>query len=134
MNMARKAVTEKIETHLKDKAQDASRIIDGKILQWFQFLEGIARMPLLSDPTASYSQKLKLLEKEAHFDKDILHLVMIDSNGLIHLQNGKTQDIRYITWIKDTNKNYISSPFNSKIWNKLLIAVTVPYMVKTETL
>ena len=126
LNLTRKAVTEKIEAHLKDKAQDVAQIIDGKILQWFEFLDGIARMPLLSDPDASYGQKLKFLEEEAHFDKDILYLVMIDSKGLIHLPNGKTQDINYLSWLKNTKESYISSPFNSKIWNMLMIAVSVP--------
>lgn len=47
---ARKAITEKIETHLLDKASDVATIIDGRIIALFQFLEGIARMPILTDP------------------------------------------------------------------------------------
>ena len=53
-------------------------------------------------------------------------MAMIDTNGLIHLQNRKTQDINYITWLKNTKENYISFPFNSKIWNRLLMAISVP--------
>ena len=45
--ISRKAVSEKVETHLKDKAADVAEIIDGRINSIFQFLEGIARMPFL---------------------------------------------------------------------------------------
>ncbi|MGP1432644.1 MAG: methyl-accepting chemotaxis protein [Treponema sp.] len=124
---ARKAVTEKIQTHLTDKARDVSEIIDGKIMQWFQFLEGIARMPFLSDDSVPYQQKLRLLEREAAFDKDIDHLVIADPKGNLYLPDGTVQNINYINWLKKSGtKNYISEPFNSKIWNKLLIAITVP--------
>ena len=124
---ARQAVTEKIQTHLTDKAKDVSQIIDGKIQQWFQFLEGIARMPLLSDTTATYEQKLRLLEREAAFDKEIEYLVIADTKGNLYLPDGTIKDINYIGWLKKSGtKNYISEPFNSKIWNKLLIAITVP--------
>ena len=83
-------------------------------------------MPFLSDPNMSYSQKLKLLEKEASFDKDILYLVMIDAKGFLHLSDNDLRDINYLSWLKNTKEHYISSPFNSRIWNKLLIAITVP--------
>ena len=108
MLKGREAVQIRIQTHLKDKAQDVSQIIDGKILQWFQFLEGIARMPFLSDPNMSYSQKLKLLEKEASFDKDILYLVMIDAKGFLHLSDNDLRDINYLSWLKNTKEHYIS--------------------------
>ena len=51
---ARKAVTEKVETHLIDKATDTAEIIDGRVTAFFQFLEGITRTPILQDSTLSY--------------------------------------------------------------------------------
>ena len=41
---ARKAVTEKVEAHLIDKAADVAEVIDGRITAFWQFLEGIARI------------------------------------------------------------------------------------------
>ena len=35
IRIARKAVTEKIEAHLMDKARDTAEILDGKVVQWF---------------------------------------------------------------------------------------------------
>jgi len=54
---ARKAVTEKIEDHLIDKAVDTAEIIDGRITAMFQFLEGITRMPIIQDSSVSYQEK-----------------------------------------------------------------------------
>ena len=36
---ARKAVTEKIETHLKDKATDIAEVIDGRLHSFFNLLK-----------------------------------------------------------------------------------------------
>lgn len=68
---ARRAVVEKIETHLIDKATDTAEVVDGRITAFFQFLEGIARMPLLMDPSVSYQEKVNQLNKEAAFNKKI---------------------------------------------------------------
>ena len=66
---ARKAVTEKVETHLIDKATDIAEILDGRINTMFQFLEGIARMPFLYDKQTSVLEKARLLSKEAGFNE-----------------------------------------------------------------
>ena len=54
---ARKAVTEKVATHLIDKATDTAEIIDGRVNTMFQFLEGIARMPQIRDASVSSQNK-----------------------------------------------------------------------------
>ena len=56
---ARKSVTEKVETHLIDKARDTAEIVEGRLTAFFQFIEGLARMPALCDPNtpiADFSQ------------------------------------------------------------------------------
>ena len=54
---ARKAVTEKVKTHLIDKATDTAEILDGRVTAFFQFLEGITRTPILQDSTLSDQEK-----------------------------------------------------------------------------
>ena len=54
IHTARKAVTEKVETHLTDKAVDVANIIDGRITALYQLLNGIARMPFLTDPNGTF--------------------------------------------------------------------------------
>ena len=65
---ARKAVTEKVETHLIDKALDTAEVIDGRITAMFQFLDGITRMPIIQDASVSYQEKMKYLAKETQFN------------------------------------------------------------------
>ena len=64
--IARRAVTEKIEAHLVDKAADVAEIIDARIQATLQFVEGVARMPSLRDPSLSYHQKAQSLVHEAY--------------------------------------------------------------------
>ena len=78
---ARKAVTEKVETHLIDKATDTAEILDGRVNSFFQFFEGIARTPILRDSTLSYQEKTAYLTKEAAFNERIKELDITDKNG-----------------------------------------------------
>ena len=124
---ARKAVIEKIQSQLIGKAQDVSVIIDEKMGKVFQFLEGIARMPLLSDPAATYQEKLALLAQEAAFDSRINYLLITDLQGNLYLNDGSIEDISAKKWLKNAGKeNYVSEPFYSETWKALLFAMSVP--------
>ena len=59
--IARKAVTEKIEAHLIDKANDTAEIINGRVTSLLQFIEGISRMPILRGVNCSSAAKLSFL-------------------------------------------------------------------------
>ena len=54
---ARKAIIERIETHLMDKANDVAKIIDGRIGSIFQFLEGIQNIPGMQDEQITFAEK-----------------------------------------------------------------------------
>ena len=124
---ARKAVTEKVETHLIDKAADVASVIDGRITAFWQFLEGITRMPAFRDKTTTYTVKSGLLDKEAAFNSDILQLNIADTNGTLYLTDGSTKDIRSLDWYKQSGgKEFISEPFESPVLHRLVIAVVVP--------
>ena len=125
---ARKAVTEKVETHLIDKATDVASIIDGRINAFWQFLEGIARMPAFRDPAISYTEKCLLLDKEAAFNDQILDLNITDRNGNLYTSDGKSTNISHLAWYKGSNggQKFFAEPFMSPILNKLVIAVIMP--------
>ena len=130
MQFAKKAVTEKVEVQLIDKASDTAEIIDGRIEAFAQFLDGIARMPAFRDPSSSYAEKSRLLDKEAAFNQTILQLNISDRQGFLHLSDGSTIDIRSLGWYKnsDGGKDYVSEPFMSPILHTLVIAVITPIM------
>ncbi|MGP1576024.1 MAG: methyl-accepting chemotaxis protein [Treponema sp.] len=127
---ARNAVTEKVETHLIDKATDVAAVIDGRVTAFWQFLEGIARMPAFRDLSLSYSQKSRLLDKEAAFNNQILELNIADKKGILYTSDGKSTDISHLVWYKDSNggERFFSEPFISPILNKFVMAVIVPIM------
>lgn len=88
VRIARKAVIEKIETHLKDKATDTAEILDGRIHVMFQFLEGIARMPFLYNTELSYSEKIQKLSSELEFNTYLKSFYIVDTNGTVHFADG----------------------------------------------
>ena len=124
---ARKAVTEKIETHLKDKATDIAEVIDGRLHSFFQFIEGIARMPFLYDSQTSAFEKARLLNKEAHFNKAIQLLAYIDLQGNCSLEDGRIINLSEREYLKRTLKGekYISEPYISKMDKSLVLTLSV---------
>ena len=127
---ASKAVTEKVEAHLIDKATDTAEVIDGRVTAFWQFLEGIARMPAFRDPTISYTEKCLLLDKEAAFNNQILDLNIADRNGNLYTSDGKSTNISHLAWYKESNggQKHFAEPFMSPVLNKLVIAVIMPVM------
>ncbi len=127
IHTARKAVMEKITEHLTDKADDVAEIIDGKINQWYQFLEGIARMPALQSRTLSNLQKTQLLDKEATFDPSIIAMNFIDSQGTVYLSDGSVSNMNALSWFRNAvGKNYVSEPFQSPVYKQLVLDFAVP--------
>ncbi|MGP1491292.1 MAG: methyl-accepting chemotaxis protein [Treponema sp.] len=127
---ARKAVIEKIETHLIDKAQDTAEVIDGRVMAFWQFLEGISRMPAFRNTEMSYTEKSQLLDKEAAFNDEILDLNIADRNGILYTSDGKSTNISHLAWYKDSNggQRYFAEPFMSPVLHKLVQAIIVPVM------
>jgi len=125
---ARRAVVEKIEIHLTDKATDTAEILDGRITAFFQFLEGIVRMPILIDPTASYKEKVAQLTKEAAVNEKIEQLNLYDLSGVRTTSDGKTVSVVDREWFQAAcaGKNFASEPLLSRSLNKLVIVLAVP--------
>ena len=130
---ARKAVIEKIETHLTDKANDIGEIIDGRMTALFQFAEGLARMPVLRDESISLYDKAKALVSEVeHNDK-------IELLGVCDLQGNRIDTLGNQTFIGDRvwfqsaakGKNFLAEPVISRSTNKLQMALAVP--IKNDT-
>ncbi|EFW38477.1 protease [Treponema phagedenis] len=62
LNIAQKAVIEKVETNLIEKAKDTAEIVDCKIDALFQLLESIASIPIFQDDSLTYDMKLEISE------------------------------------------------------------------------
>ena len=126
---ARKAVTEKVEAHLIDKATDVAEIIDGRITALFQFIGGVARMPALRDNSLLFGQRAKLLAKEAENNSKIEYFALCDLEGQRYDPvSGKQTFIGDRNWFKAAVKgtNFISEPLLSRVTNKLQFILAVP--------
>ena len=124
---ARKALTQKTEKQLTDKAADTAEIIDGRIGAFFQFLEGIARMPQLRDPNIPYSVKVKWLKKEASFNSLIQDLQISDTQGVTYIDGGSIKEGEK-AWYQAALKGEkgIADPFHSKFDSSFLLIFAVP--------
>ena len=124
---ARKAVTEKVETHLIDKANDVAEIIDGRITAFLQFLEGIARMPALYDESYSYSEKIALLQKETALNNRITELNITDRKGTFYYAGGSVQ-VSDREWFQKSlsGKNFVTEPYIERVNGTLVISFAVP--------
>ena len=124
---ARKAVTEKVETHLIDKATDTAEIIDGRVTAFWQFLEGIAQMPALRSNKTSYLEKAVLVKELADKNDTFQALNIVSKDGIGHLADGRTSDISSTAWFKGyQGKPLICEPFVSLINGKMVIIIAVP--------
>jgi len=126
---ARKAVTEKIETHLTDKAADVAEIIDGRITAFWQFLEGIARMPFLRDSQISYLEKMKMLAQEAQFNTALRALYITDEKGIIQFLDGTTPSCAQEQWFIEgmQGKRFCGEPYiDERTGNSFVADIAVP--------
>ena len=139
VRIARKAVTEKVEIQLIDKANDTAEIIEGRLSAFFQMMQGIARMPFLSDNSCSYPEKAILLQEEAKHNKNIKELDVITMDGTFYYAGGSlaVQDREYFKQAI-TGKNYVSEPYTERATGSLVTTLAVPiyeqvFFVPTST-
>ena len=125
---ARKAVTEKVETHLTDKAADVAEIIDGNINSFFQFFEGVSRTPILRDPSISFQAKTAYLVKEAAFNNRIHKMNICDMHGIRYAENGQPVDVSDREYFRAATqgKNFLAEPVISRLDGDFILVFTVP--------
>ena len=128
MVLAKKAVIEKVSTQLVDKATSTAEIIDGRVASFFQFIEGIARMPILRDSSVPYNEKVRLLNKEASFNGRIGAFNLYDLTGTRTTDSGTIVSINDRDWFQEARKGnrFLSEPLLSRSVNQWLLIFSVP--------
>ena len=125
---ASNGITEKVETHLIDKATDTAEIIDGRINAIFQFLEGIARMPAFRNLSSSNHEKLSVLQQEVASNAVLHEAALVDSNGFLLTIDEQKISVKDYEWFQTAikGKHAITEPFVSVTDGKLVITFAVP--------
>jgi len=128
VNIAKRAVLEKIETHLKDKVSDTAEIISGRILSFFQFLEGLARASILRDESISIREKVEYLTHEVSFNKNLNAIALIDTSGNFHHIEVSNVNISSQDWFQSAVKgeNAVTDVVPSIVDGNLVITFAVP--------
>ena len=128
VNIARKAVVEKIEVNLTDKAGDVAEIIDGRISAFFQFLDGLARMPEIRDDSIPLIEKMRLLHKEAQANSTIRLLYIADTKGTIHDLDGTISVYDTTKWFQEgmLGNESMTEPYTDKANKAFVSTYSVP--------
>ena len=136
LRSARKAVTEKIEEHLLDKAADTAEIVDGRFATFIQLLEGISRESILKDPTVSYQEKARFLQNEVSSNEKIEQLNLYGLSGVRTTSDGKVVDVHDRDWFKaaSAGNKFISEPLLSRSLNKFVIILALPLYDDNNTM
>ena len=126
---ARKAVTEKVATHLIDKATDTAEILDGRVTAFFQFLEGLTRAPQIRDNTISFQEKTSYLINEAKAHPILRELYIVDTEGVQYHPDGSKTEYKTDVWFTETmkGKKYTAEPYRDKTSdNQMFITFSLP--------
>ena len=136
LRSARKAVTEKIEEHLLDKAADTAEIVDGRFATFIQLLEGISRESILKDPTVPYQEKARFLQNEVSSNEKIEQLNLYGLSGVRTTSDGKIVDVHDRDWFKAAaaGNKFISEPLLSRSLNKFVIILALPLYDDNNTM
>jgi len=128
LSIATRATREKVTAHLIDKAKDTAAIVDGRILAFFQFIEGIARVPLLRSNEYSIQEKIAYLEEEAKFNDSIHDIAIIEKNGALHDVDQRNVSVFQEAWFQAAmrGEKTIMEPSISALDGKLIIRFVVP--------
>ena len=87
LSISERAVKDKIEVYLKDKAGETSATISGNLRAIFQFLKGVARSPILKQEEITWQEKAQFLRKEASFSDEISYLSIVDMQGTLYMKD-----------------------------------------------
>ena len=124
----RGAMVKEVDAHLIDKAGDVAEIIDGRVTAFWQYLEGIQRLPAFQDSSISYAEKARILKREADLNKGLDLLVFVNTKGIAQLDDGRILDLKEREWFKKalSGQRHMTEPYISKYDNSLSSTVSIP--------
>ena len=136
LEITKKALRNKIEHQLTQQAKDTAEIIYGRVDSLFQFIEGIARAPVLRDQNLPRQDKLDMLRKEVAFNKDLHEAGIIDTNGAMITTTGNRASARDSNWFSAAlhGERVIAEPIESLTDKQWVLTLAVPIYDDTHTI
>ncbi|MEL3906939.1 MAG: cache domain-containing protein [Treponema sp.] len=126
--IAKRAILEKVEAHLTDKAADTAQVIDSKVMVFLSFIESVSRSSILRDLTIPYPIKIEHLKKEAQFNPRISELNITDINGNCYVFDGRVIDVSDREWFQTARagKMFVSEQYTSRTDNSVINTLSMP--------
>ncbi|PID30142.1 MAG: hypothetical protein CSB55_00005 [Candidatus Cloacimonadota bacterium] len=127
VKIASKAVDEKVEYHIIEKAKDVAKQIDTAINGDFTYLQTLSHNPILRDPEISYVEKAAFLEKEAK-SEGLMGIYIGDTEGCFYLANGKKMPAGDRKFYQKSIKgeNFITEPYKDRVTGDICLTASVP--------
>ena len=128
VKIATRTTRERVSTQLIVKAKDTAEIIDGRIIAFFQFIEGIARAQILRSEGTSIQEKLEYLAQEAKFNDNINDIAITEKNGTFHDIRQRNISVSHEAWFQAAlrGEKTIMEPSMSMSDSRLVIRFVVP--------
>ena len=111
---AERAVTEKTENYLIDKAQSVAEKLDRKAASFFRYMEIPARSPIIKNAAVSYAKRADALYELVSFDGEIREIALCDMSGNCFVNGGRTFSAAAAEWfrIAADGKGFVSEPIS----------------------
>ncbi len=134
LNFAQKAVFEKVEKQLKEKAIDAATIVEGGINEELVYIKTVSRL-LLKNNTSGYLEKAKLLAKEAEL-ANLKGFYICDTLEQLYLANGKKIYVGDREFYQKAIKGspFITEPYIDRVTGDLVVSVASPLYDKNKNI
>ncbi len=128
IQIAQRAVADEVEIRVKDRAADVTEIIDGRITSYFEYFEGLARIPSLRDERLTFVQKTRSIEKEVEQKGCIELFAVCDLEGNRHERDGRITYIGDRDWYiaAKQGKRFVADPRYSRTTKNLQIVFGIP--------
>jgi len=132
--ISKKAVMEKVQEHIKEKARDSAKLIDARIIAFWQHLEGIAEGQILKENDSSFIEKANYLSEKATSNEHIISMGIVEKNGNLYINGIVIANVKDRVWFQDAlrGKNTFSEPNFSKIDGEFISHISVPIYDKTR--
>ncbi len=128
IRIVKNVVIEKSENHLLDKVVSETEIIEQRLVNLVQFIEGIARSSSLQDDSLNYIQKVKSLDSQRKLNKYIKVFGVCNTEGRIYDSEGRTDIISDRQWYQQamSGQVFVSAPEVSRADASLAMTIAVP--------
>ena len=128
MVIVKKTIISKVNTELKDKADDTAKLINERILSFFSTITALARREAIMRNDMSCEEKALSLIKEVEFYNEIDAFGICDRLGRTWITDGNNLDVsdRQYFLSAINGKPYVTEPMISRIDKRLYVYFSAP--------